>query len=173
MMKQILEEQGERQKELEQKFLKLSLINFNRRFKMESFSKENIKDVISDWKGPAMYTHVCGYKFCIGVDANGHGAGRRKSIDVYIWGMPGEFDDQLIWPAKAKFTIELINQRGGENATCTALVNIERSTTKHTFLASFQRITIGGGPAFLENSLLYKFLINDTLHFYVSEIYLL
>ena len=179
MLKQILEEQGERQKEqgerqkeLEQKFLKLShhVVSCYRRFKMESFSKEKAKDVISDWKSPAMYTHVCGYQFCIGVDANGRGAGHGKSIYVAVWGVPGEFDDQLKWPAKAKFTIELINQQGGENATCTTLVDVKRPITKHKFLAFFQRI---GYCAFLEHSLLYKLLINDTLHFHVSEIHLL
>ena len=174
MLKQILEEQGERQKELEQKFLKLSRISFNRRFKMESFSKEKAKDVVSDWRSPAMYTHVSGYKFCIGVDANGDGEGHGNSIYVDIWCMPGDFDDQLKWPALANFTIELINQQGGENATCTTLVNIERSITPYTFLASFNRISIDYfNFAFLEHSLLYKFLINDTLHFLVSEIHLL
>ena len=66
---------------------------------------------------------MSGYKFCIGVDANGRGLGHGKSIYVAVWGIPGEFDDQLKWPAKAKFTIELINQQGGENATCTTLAN--------------------------------------------------
>ena len=167
MLKQILEEQGERQKELEQKFLKLShhVVSFNRRFRMESFSKE--KDV-GVWYSPVMYTHVCGYKFCIGVHANVKA--REKSVYMYLWGMPGEFDDQLKWPAKANFTIELVNPLGGENATCTTLVDIERPTTNHKFLAYIERI---GGRAFLENSLLYKFLSNDTLHFHVSEIHLL
>ena len=174
MLKQILEEQGERQKELEENFLKLSrAFSFNGRFKMESFSKEKAKQVVCTWKSPAMYTHVSGYQFCIGVDANGRGLGHGKSIYVAVWGMPGEFDDQLKWPAKAKFAIELINQQGGENATSTTLVDIERSTTPYKFLASFQRITIGGYHAFLEHSLLHKFLINDTLHVRVSEIHLL
>ena len=175
MLKQILEEQGERQKELEQNFLKLSrTLSFNRRFKMESFSKEKAKDLESDWFSPAMYTHESGYKFCIGVDANGDGLGHGKSIYVAVWGLPGQFDDQLRWPARVKFTIELINQLGGENATCTTRVNIEIPIImEQQFLASFHRITISGSRAFLENSLLYKFLINDTLHFHVSEIHLL
>ena len=171
MLKQIIKEQRERQKELEQKLSRT--LSFNRRFKMESFSKEKAKSICSDWKSPAMYTHVSGYKFCIGVDANGAGEGHGTSIYVDIWGMPGDFDDQLKWPAKAKFTIELINQLGEENATCTTLVNIERPITKHKFLACFRRITIGDDRAFLEHSLLYKFLIDDTLHFRVSEIHLL
>ena len=166
-----MQEEAERQKELEQK--KLSRISFSQKFKMKSFSKEKTENLHSTWKSPAKYTHVSGYQFCIGVDANGRGLGRGKSIYVAVWGVPGEFDDQLKWPAKANFTIELINQQGGANATCTTLVNLERSMMKHIFLASFQRITIGGGHAFLEHSLLYNFLINDTLHFHVSEIHFL
>ena len=174
LLKQILWEQGERQKELEQNFLKLSsTLSFNRRFKMESFSKEKAKDFFNNWKSPAMYTHVSGYKFCIGVDANGRWGGHGKCINVNLWGMPGEFDDQLKWPAKAKFTIDLISQLGGENATCTTLVNIKRPRTPYKCFDHFECITIGGYPAFLENSLLYKFLINDTLHFHVSKIQLL
>ena len=140
---------------------------------MESFSKEKAKQVICTWKSPAMYTHVSGYQFCIGVDANGRGLVRGKSIYVAVWGMPGEFDDQLKWPAKAKFTIELINQQGGENITSTTLVNIERSTTPYKLLASFNLIIVAGNLTFLEHSLLHKFLINDTLHFRISEIHLL
>ena len=66
-----------------------------------------------------MYTHVCGYKFYIGVDANGYSFGRGKAVYVNVWGIPGNYDDQLKWPARAKFTIELINQQGRENATST------------------------------------------------------
>ena len=166
-----MQEEAERQKELEQK--KLCRISFSQKFKLKSFSKEKAEDLHSTWKSPAKYTHVSGYQFCIGVDANGRDLGRGKSIYVAVWGVPGEFDDQLKWPAKANFTIELVNQQGGANATCTTLVNLERSMMKHIFLASFQRITIGGGHAFLEHSLLYNFLINDTLHFHVSEIHFL
>ena len=56
-----------------------------------------------------MYTHVGGYKFCVGVDMylGRHG----KSIYVDLWVMPGEFDDQVKWPANNKFTIERINQQ--------------------------------------------------------------
>ena len=163
-----MQEEAERQKELE-----LSRISFSQKFIVKSFSKEKAQDLHSTWKSPAKYTHVSGYQFCIGVDANGRDLGHGKSLHVAVWGVPGEFDDQLKWPAKANFTIELVNQQGGANATCTTLVNLERSMMKHIFLASFQRITIGGGHAFLENSLLYNFLIDDTLHFHVSNIHLL
>ena len=113
-----------------------------------------------------MYTHVYGYKFCIGVErSNG-----VLSIDVDLWSMPGEYDDQLKWPAKAKFIVELINQQGGENATCTAEVNMKKPTEPYIFLANFQRISCGGEHGFLKRNLLEKFLYNDTLHFCVSKI---
>ena len=39
---------------------------------MKNFSDERaMEKTEGSWKSPAMYTHVCGYKFCIGVDANG------------------------------------------------------------------------------------------------------
>ena len=81
---------------------------------MKNFSREKAKDNPRDWKSPAMYTHGCGYKFYIGVDANGNGSGCGKSINVDLWSMSGEYDDQLKWPLNAKFTVELINQQGGE-----------------------------------------------------------
>ena len=41
------------------------MTGLNRRFEMKNFSKEKAKDKPDDWKSPAMYTHACGYKFCI------------------------------------------------------------------------------------------------------------
>ena len=77
-----------------------------------------------------MYTHVGGYKFCVGVDANGYGGiGRGSSIFVDLWALPGEFDDQLKWPARAKFMIKLINQMGGENASHTMELEWSRPCT--------------------------------------------
>ena len=82
---------------------------------MRNFSKEKKKDQYSNWKSPAMYTHVRGYKFCVGVDANGCLMnGHGNSIFVDLWFMPGEFDGQVKWPAKEKLKIELINQQGGK-----------------------------------------------------------
>ena len=93
-------------------------IFLHRRFEMRNFSAEKRKDKFNDWKSPAMYTHVGGYKFCVGVDANGYHGGYGKSIYVDLWATSGEFDDQLKWPAKAEFTVELVKQRGGQNVKC-------------------------------------------------------
>ena len=151
---------------LEQKFeikiTKLCATIYTRKeFDMKNFSKEKAKNAAHDWKSPAMYTHEYGYKFCIGVDANGYGDAMR----VEVWAMPGEFDDQLKWPANAKFTIQLINQGEGENATCTTEVAEWDQPIKNECIESFDR-----GNYFIEHSQLGDFLVYDTLYFNVSKV---
>ncbi len=144
------------------------MIGLNRRFIMKNFSKEKAKSVINSWKSPAMYTHVCGYKFCIGVDANGNKSGLGKSINVGIWSMPGEYDNQLKWPARASYTIELIHQQGGENATCTS-EEVWDKLEEDRKIGTFCRIK-RGRSMFINHSDIHQFLHDDTLHFILSRI---
>ena len=80
--------------------------------------------------------------------------------------MPGEYDDQLKWPANAKFTIELINQTGGENVRYSRTLDWKKPTGKYNRVSYIHH-------SFLEHSKLNSFLKNDTLYFYVSEVKLL
>ena len=138
---------------------------------MKNFSIEKAKDKASDWKSPAMYTHLGGYKFCIGVDANGYGGGRGNSINMDMWTIPGEYNDQLTWPASASFTIELITQKGGANASCTTARKTWSKPSKCCILVNFCHIASSHGwVAFIEHSKLEDFLDNDTLHFVVSKV---
>ena len=160
---------------LEQKLLhnitKLSRILYiERTFEMKNFSKEKAKNKYNDWKSPAMYTHLGGYKFCIGVDANGYSGGCGKSIHMEVWTMPGEYDDQLTWPASASFTIELNNQKGGANASCTTARKTWSKPSKCSVLVNFNRIMSIGWACFIEHSKLEDFLDNNTLHFVVSKV---
>ena len=142
-------------------------IFLHRRFEMRNFIAEKKKDKHSDWKSPAMYTHVGGYKFCVGVDANGCGSGRGKSIYVDLWAMPGRFDEQLKWPAKAKFTIELVNQKGGENASHTTMeLQWHRPVDQYIIESNNAYFLTPSG--FLEHTQLVHFLNCDTLSFHVS-----
>ena len=130
---QVIKLQEKKIEEMEQKFLKESDQNkvainlvavgtiLKRTFEMENFSKEKAKDKVDDWKSPAMYAHVGGYKFCINIAANGCSCGHGKAIYVYLCAMPGECDHQLKWPAQATFTIELLHQQGGHNVQHTKL----------------------------------------------------
>ena len=157
----------------EGKLSKMSnMIYFSRRVEMKNFSQKKAKDKpTDDWYSPAMYTHthVCGYKFCIGVDANGciHGCG--KSMYVAVYAMPGQFDNQLKWPVRANFTIELINQQGGENASFGGTWTWNKPKANYEFLGCFYRMAGG----LMEHSKLNSFLNNDTLYFCISEVQLL
>ena len=145
-----------------------SMIRLNRRFEMKNFSHE--KEKPSGWKSPAMYTHVCGYNFCIGVNANGCGSGYGNSLSVSLWTLSGQYDHELQWPASAKFTIELINQQyGRENARHSQTLRWNNPNAEYCYIGSFRRI----GQNFLQHSELKSFLKSDTLYFHVSKVELL
>ena len=139
-----------------------------RRFAMENFSLEKVKDKVGDWKSPAMYTHVCGYKFCIGIDAYGRGVKRGKAMSVFLYAMQGEHDHLLKWPARVSFTLQLLHQHGGQNILRT-LTNEQwqKPTTPYTEIISFTR---AWWRASLEHSKLADFLDNDSLYFHLSNI---
>ena len=144
-----------------------STVYLNHKFEMKNFRLEKAKDMMDDWKSPAMHTHVCGYKFCVGVDANGYRCGRRKAISITLWSMPEEFDYQLKWPAKATFTIDLINQEGGENVSFSyGPCQWNKPTVEYCYIIRICRT----GYNFLNHSELNGFLSNDTLYFHVSKI---
>ena len=138
-----------------------------RRFSMGNFSKEKAKDKLSNWKSPAMYTHVCGYKFCIGIDANGCGDRRGKAVYIHLCAMQGEYDLQLKWPARVKLTIELLHQQGGKN--------VEHTTIKEWKKPHKPYYRVGGlasteSDHFIEHSKLEYFLYYDTLYFILPNV---
>ena len=125
--------------------------------------KEKGKDLNSRWYGPAMYTHVGGYKFCIAVYANGLGDGLGKAMAVQLFSLPGEFDGQLKWPVTAKFTLELINQHGLYNVIAEGFRSWDKPNIRKC-IANFHRISVRGYCQ------LGDFLVDDTLHFLISNI---
>ena len=149
----------------------INSINLKRTFAMENYSKEKEKDKPRDWRSPAMYTHLYPRKFCIGIDANGYGASRGKAIRVELCVMKGEYDHQLEWPAQASFTLELLNQHGGDNIIHT-ITKVQWQKPKATYecIYNFGRIQYGMHGAFLEHSKLTDFFDNDTLYFHLSNI---
>ena len=142
---------------------------------MKNFSKEKAKDKWNDWKSPPMYTHPGGYKFCIGIDANGAGESCGESVNVDLWVMKGEYDDQLQWPVTAKFTLELINHfENEENKMCTITPTWWRSRSVYLLIETFLTVP-GRGHHFISHSELHhnpatrtRFLKNDTLNFHLS-----
>ena len=178
MLKVQREEQDEKQK-TEHEQLKTEFVNLKSiicrpswSFTMDNFSEEKAKDEWDDWKSPPMYTHVCGYKFCIGIDANGFGSTRGKSVNVELCVMEGEYDDQLKWPVTARFTLELINHfEGGENKKCTLTVTWDKPDDKYVHKKVFSTMPNNEYHFISHKDLRYKphqriyFLKHDCLHF--------
>ena len=169
MLEQMLKEVVDKSVQNEGKLSMIPSMILNRRFEMNNFSHEKAKNKSSDWRSPAMYTHVCGYKFCIEVDANGYGYGRGNYLGVSLYTMSGLYDDELKWPVSAKFTIELINQYGGENASHSETNRWNKPNAKYCVIGRFSRI----GLDFLKHYDLKSFLKSDTLYFHVSKVELL
>ena len=169
-------EQGRKLEEFEKKNMKdmedLQLeLGLLQKFEMKKFSQEKAKarEKSGPWKSPAMYTHKSGYKFYIGVDANGCGGGHGKSIYVHAWAIPGEFDSLLQWPVTAEFTLELVNVCRGKNATHSVKWTWDKSNTPQRlggFCPNFER----GTGYFLRHSDLEEFIFDDTLCFHITNI---
>ncbi len=141
-----------------------ALIFLNRKFEMQKFSVEKAKDCLGDWKSPPIYTHAGGYKFCIGINANGTGKRRGLGIDGNLYAMPGNFDEQLKWPAHVQFEIEIINQHG-HNASHSGIW-----TWKKPVVPYFRMGTLWQSGTFILHSSLEHFLVNDTLYFQISKV---
>ena len=137
---------------------------------MENFSEEKKKNKISDWKSPPMYTHVGGYEFCIGIDANG--------VNVEVWNMKGEFNYQLKWSFEGKFTIQLINHYpGGENMEVTETMTWDKPDEKFDTYHPFSN---GSKYQFIRHAELDRdvvrkthFIKDNCLYFCITNIILL
>ena len=52
-----------------------------------------------------MYTYIPGYKFSIVIYPIGVLTCANEAMFAHIYTEQGEYDDQLVWPAKAKFSL--------------------------------------------------------------------
>ena len=130
------EELQEKEAENKLKFERLErACGLHYQFAMENFSAEKANNELNNWKSQAMYTHLRGYKFCIGIDANGYGSNKGKSVNAELWTMKGEYDDELKWPAKVKFTLELINHYpNGDNKKVTITVTWSKPDKEYNWI---------------------------------------
>ena len=112
---------------------------------------------INDWSSPVMYAYPGGYKFRIDFDNKTFGI---NGLQVILKGVSGEYDDQLQWPARVSFTVELVNWKRGDNWKVSTLIEWKKGELNEHNLAY-------AGGVFIENSKLDSYLHNDCLHFKV------
>ena len=140
------------------------LLSMKKSFENKNFREERSKDKPDNWKSPVLYTRV-GTNSAIGVDANGADGGCGKAVRITLFALSGVHDGQLKWLAKGKFTIELINQQGGENATAmTEEVSWQKPGNSPLFVRHFGRISWGGDfNHLIEHSKMDSYIKNKTL----------
>ena len=112
------------------------------------------------WYSPPFYTHIAGYKMCLGITANGWDNGKGTHFSVTVNMKKGEFDSHLKWPFKGEITVQLVNHKeGGENLERKPL-----ELTDYECVDNFLRVTEGdiakAGGAFVHS---YPTLISTIL----------
>ena len=68
---------------------------------------EEHKQSNDNWYSSPFYTHLGGYRMCLGVYAYGFGDGKGTHVSVYVSLIRGEFDDLFKWPFRGEVTILL------------------------------------------------------------------
>ena len=63
-----------------------------------------------EWCSESFYTHNKGYKMCLTIDPAGTDDGKGTHLSVFLCLMKGPHDDELTWPLRGKFEIQLLNQ---------------------------------------------------------------
>ena len=97
---------------------------------------------------------------------------RGKVLYASMQLVQGEYDDDLKWPVKATFTIEIVNKRGGKNASCTITRKWDRPHVQYN-----EAVASNKSSQFIElikcSSLLGKFEHNDTLCIKITNVKIL
>ncbi len=77
-------------------------------FQMAGFSQHLAEN--REWRSPAFYSHLEGYRLCLVVYPRGKGRGNESYVSVFACVLRGEYDDHLKWPLMAELTVQLRNQ---------------------------------------------------------------
>ena len=163
------------QKQYFQEFLKSLCPALGYKFELENLSVLKTRQKFRDQMSPAMYTHLHGYKFCVGIDVNGYGVTRRNTMIIRLWFMKGEYDDILTWPVTARFTLELINHSNECNKVATTTTTwgkpdgeyIRSDDQTGRFVTSDYCFFISHSELSKESATYVK---GDTLNFIISDI---
>ena len=141
--------------------------------KMEEYYDRNTK---KKWHSEAFYTHNKGYKMCLRIFAAG--ANEDTHLSVFLYLLKGPHDDELTWPLRGKFKIDLLNQvSDSEHHSCILSYDDYTSRTSACRVTINERSTKGWGRRqFIFNEDLHKtiptcqYLKDDCLFFQVTRL---
>ena len=120
--------------------------NFRKTFVVEHFSE--VKQ--TGWKSRATYLRMGGCKFSVSVDYVAH-----DLIRFSVSTENGVFDKELKWPYYMRFTLEILNQKGGSNLSQVFVEKVQQGL--------FYKVTS------LQSSKIGDYLRHDSLHFSVLK----
>ena len=127
------------------------------------------------WYSPGFYTHPCGCKMCLRVDANGDDV-EGTHVSVFMCMMKGENDDTVTWPIKYKCTITLLNQlKDEDHYLYTIYYTTDEADDVNSRVLSGKRGSGWGVPEFIPHDELdlqedeeCQYLKDDSLYFRVQ-----
>ena len=122
------------------------------------------------WDSECFYTHPGGYQCCIGVRPNGWREGRGTHVAVELRSAAGRFDGTLPWPAKATFTLQLLNQyRDQDHVTVTKTFEWWKPSGYHC-IGFFSRTFVRHAELGWNAETQTKYLHDDSLRFRMAKI---
>ena len=130
------------------------------------------------WYSDPFYTHNKGYKLCLRVYAGGYRGGKGTHLSVFLCLMKGPHDNELTWPLRGEFEIELSNQiSDSEHCSCILLYNDDTGDDVACRVVEDDKGLGWGAPQFISNENLYKttpssqYLKDDCIFFQISKLY--
>ena len=148
-----------------QQILKYSKLRASNTIKLTMQNYHRHKRAGDTWYSTPFYSHPYGYKFSLGVCANGYGTGRGTHISVIMYLLRGEFDHQLKWPLRGVAKIQILKRNEKGYRQKLQLNNITPDGRRVTVL----RPNGFGFPTFtLQTVLQLHYLRNDCLYFKIT-----
>ena len=168
-----LQKNQERIKELENKSAELERERYNYKRMQKHQQEKTLTFLMKDYSKEKEETSTKsqtrtskeGYKFCIGVYANGYSEAFETAMSVELLAMKGENDEKLRWPIQAHFTLRLVNFKGGEDKVVTESVVVQKTLVDYQHVAHFKPSSSHLPHAFIEHSKIPSFIEDDQLQF--------
>ena len=122
------------------------------------------------WESERFYTHPGGYQCYITVWPNGRWGVEGTHVSVELRSAAGQFDGTLPWPAKATFTLQLLNQhRDQDHVTVTKSFEWKKPTGTH-FVGTLSNTFIPLAELGWNAGKQTKYLHEDCLRFRMAKI---
>ena len=75
-----------------------------------------------EWYSRPFFAFEEGYVVCLRVNAAGIDDGKGTHVSVYLHLMKGPYDDELEWPMRGTFSIQLVDPTNETNNVCNPFI---------------------------------------------------